>query len=77
MRVGCFLSLLAAWGLGRVLLFLRCWSTLVGRLSVLECTFWGFPLLFVLLHQFPQLRLFVTRDMVSGEKGQQLRSRSQ
>ena len=35
MHVGCFFSLLAAWGLVCVLLFLRCWSALVGRLCVL------------------------------------------
>ena len=64
-RVGCFLSLLAAWGLVCVLPFLRCWSALVGRLSVLECAFWGFLLSFVLLHLFPLLRLFVTQS----EKG--------
>ena len=39
---------------------LCCWSALVGRLSVLDRTFWGFPLLFALLHLFPPLRLFVT-----------------
>ena len=33
---------------------------LVGRLSVLECAFWGFLLLFALLYLFPLLRLFVT-----------------
>ena len=44
MRIGCFLSLPAVWGLVRVLLFLCCWSALVGRLSVLECAFWGFLL---------------------------------
>ena len=31
-----------------------------GWLSVLECAFWGFLLLFALLHLFPLLRLFVT-----------------
>ena len=36
-----------------------CWSALVGRLSVLECAFWGFLLLFALLHLFPLLRLFL------------------
>ena len=39
---------------------LCCWSALVGRLSVLECAFWGFPLSLALLHLFPPLRLFVT-----------------
>ena len=58
--VGCFLSLRAAWGLVRVLPFLCCWSALTGRLSVLECAFWGFLLLFALLHPFPLLRVFVT-----------------
>ena len=33
--------------------FLCCWSALVGRLSVLECAFWDFLLLFALLHLFP------------------------
>ena len=33
--------------------FLCCWSALVDRLSVLECAFWGFLLLFALLHLFP------------------------
>ena len=33
-RVGCFLSSPAVWGLVNVLLFLCCWSALVGRLSV-------------------------------------------
>ena len=32
----------------------------VGRLSVLECAFWGFLLLSALLHLFPLLGLFVT-----------------
>ena len=39
---------------------LCCWSALVGRLSGLECAFWGFPRLLALLHLFPLLRLFVT-----------------
>ena len=39
---------------------LCCWSVFVGRLSVLECAFWGVPLLFALLHLFPPLRPFVT-----------------
>ena len=60
-RVGCFLSSPAVWGLVSVLPFLCCWSALVGGLSVLECAFWGFLLLFALLHLFPLLRLFVTR----------------
>ena len=34
---------------------LCCWSVLVGRLSVLECAFWGFLLLLALLHLFPVL----------------------
>ena len=54
------------WLLGAlfcVLLFLRCWFALVGRLSVLECAFEGFLLLFVLLHIFPLLRLVVTQFM--------------
>ena len=59
-RVGCFLSPPAFWGLVRVLPFLCCWSALVDRLSVLECAFWGFLLLFALLHLFPLLRLVVT-----------------
>ena len=59
-RVGCLLSSPAALGLVRVLPFLCCWSALVGRLSVLERAFWGFLLLFALLHLFPLLRLFVT-----------------
>ena len=33
--------------------FFCCWFTLVGRLSVLECAFWGFLLLFALLNLFP------------------------
>ena len=49
-RVGCFVPLLAAWRLVRVLPFLCCWSAHVGRPSVLECAFWGFLLLFALLH---------------------------
>ena len=49
-RVECFLSWLAAWGLVCVLLFLRCWSALMGQLSVLECAFWGFLLSLALLH---------------------------
>ena len=56
----CFLSSPAVWGLVRVLSFSCCWSALVGRLSVLECAFWGFLLLFALLHLFPLLRLFAT-----------------
>ena len=60
-RLGCFLSLLAAWGLVCVLLFLRCWSALVGRLSVSDCAFWGFLLSFALLHLLSLLRHFVTR----------------
>ena len=32
---------------------------LVSRVSVLECGFWGFPMLFSLLHLFPLLHLFV------------------
>ena len=36
----------------RVLPFLCCWSALVGRLSVMECAFWGSLLLFSLLHLF-------------------------
>ena len=59
-RVGCFSPLPAIWGLDRVLPFLCCWAALVGRLSVLECAFWGFLLLFALLHLFPLVRLFVT-----------------
>ena len=59
-RIGCFWLSLAVWGLVRVLPLLCCWSALVGRLSVLECAFWGFLLLFALLHLFPLLRLFVT-----------------
>ena len=31
---------------------LCCWSALMGRLSVLECAFWGFLLLFELSHLF-------------------------
>ena len=58
-RVGCLLSSPAVWGLVRVLPFLCCWSALVDRLSVLECAFWGFLLLFALLHLFPLLRLFL------------------
>ena len=50
LRVGCVLSLPAAWGLVRVLPLLCCWFALVGRLFVLECNFWGFLLLFALLH---------------------------
>ena len=45
---------------------LCCWSALVGRLSVLECAFWGFLLLFALLHLFPLLRLFVTTCRSEG-----------
>ena len=59
-RIRCLLSWLAAWGLVCVLLFLHCWSALVGWLSVLECAFWGFLPLFALLHLFPVFRLFVT-----------------
>ena len=50
----------AVWGLVRVLPVLCCWSALVGRLSVLECAFGGFLLLFALLHLFLLLRLFET-----------------
>ena len=50
MRIRCFLSWLAAWGLVCVLLFLHFLSTLVGWLCVLECAFWGFLPLFALLH---------------------------
>ena len=32
----------------------------MGQVCVLECAFWGFPLLFALLHLFPRLHLFVT-----------------
>ena len=60
-RIRCFLSWLAAWGLFFVLLFLHRWSALVGWLSVLECALWGFLPLFALLHLFPLFRLFVTR----------------
>ena len=35
-------------------------AKLVGWLSVLEHTFWGFPLFFALLHLFPPLRLLAT-----------------
>ena len=59
-HVGCFLSSPALWGLVRVLPFLCCWSALMGRLSILECAFWGFLLLFALLHLFTPLRHFVT-----------------
>ena len=62
--VGCFLSSPAVWGLVRVLPFLCCWSALEGRISILECAFWGFLLLFALLHLFPLLRLFVTRSIL-------------
>ena len=45
---------------------------LVGRLSVLECSLWGFLLLFALVHLFPLLCLFVTqelgRDVLGKEK---------
>ena len=58
--VGCFLSSPAVWGLVRVLPFLCCWSALEGRISILECAFWGFLLLFALLHLFPLLSLVVT-----------------
>ena len=54
-RVGCFLPSPAVWGLFRVLPFFCCWSALVGWLSVLECAFWGFLLLFALLYLFPGL----------------------
>ena len=67
-RVGCFLSLLAAWGLVCVLQFLCCWSALVGRMSVLECAFWGFLLSFALLHLFPLLHLFVTLCYNGGNR---------
>ena len=46
------------WLLGALFV---CWYGLAGRLYVLECAFWGFLLLFVLLHLFPLLRLFVTQ----------------
>ena len=59
-RVGWFLPSPAAAGLVCVLPFLCCWSALAGWLSVLECAFWGFLLLFALLHLFPLMRLFVT-----------------
>ena len=59
-RIWCFLSWLPAWGHVCVLLFLHRWSALVGWLSVLECTFWGFLPLFALLHLFPLFHLFVT-----------------
>ena len=59
-RIRCSLSWLTAWGLVCVLLFLHCWSPLVGWLSVLQCAFWAFLLLFALLHLFPLFRLFVT-----------------
>ena len=62
-RVGCFLSSPAVWGLVRELPFLRCWSALVGRLFVLECAFWGFLLLFALLHLCPLLRLLVSKNL--------------
>ena len=52
---------LAAWGLASLIPFLCFWSALMDRISVLECAFWGFLLLFALLHLFPLLRLFVTR----------------
>ena len=58
------MSVPAVWGLVRVLPFLCCWSALVGRLSVLECAFSGFLLLFALLHLFPLLRLFLTWTLV-------------
>ena len=38
----------------------------MGRLSVLECAFWGFLPLFALLHLFPLLRLFVTYSSPVG-----------
>ena len=37
----------------------------VGRLSVLECAFWGCPL----FHLFPLLRLFVTKHSTEGPRG--------
>ena len=40
----------------------------MGRLSVLEGVFWGFLLLFVLLHLYPPLRLFETTTSWSIEK---------
>ena len=52
----CLVALRAPLCLVRVLPFLCCWSVLAGRLSVLECAFWGF----LLLHRFPLLRLLVT-----------------
>ena len=60
LRIGCFLLPPAGWGLVRALPFLCCLSALVDRLSVLGCAFWGFLLLFELLHLFPLLRLFVS-----------------
>ena len=51
-----------------VLLFLRCWSALVGWLSVLECAFRGFLPLFVLLHLLPLFRLFVTKRCNRGNR---------
>ena len=59
-RIRCFLSWLAAWGLVCVLLFLHRLSVLMGWLSVLECAFRGFLPLFALLHLFTLFRLFVT-----------------
>ena len=68
MRIGCFVPLLAALGLVRVLPFLCCWSALAGRLSVLECALWGFLLFPALLHPFPLLRLFVTPPCVTSDR---------
>ena len=73
--VGCFLSSPAVLGLVRVLPFkCRC-SALVGWLSVLQCAFWGFLLLFALLHLFPLLRLYVTQTR-AGNHRKQTRTRN-
>ena len=53
-RIPCFLSWPAAWGVVCVLLFLHRWFALMGWLSVLECAFGGFLPLFTLLQLFPR-----------------------
>ena len=44
-----------------------CWSAPPDRFSVLECAFWGFPLLFALL--FPPLRVFITHSAAEQRCG--------
>ena len=42
----------------------------MGRLSILECVFWGFLLLLALLHPFPLLHLLRVTKRRNGQGGE-------